>query len=259
MKRPIRTLAAFERVKRMEAGEERRVSFRIPAEDLMYYDTIRRKKLLEPGIYEIQAGHCSNDIDAVVTVELKGQERGFRDGGSWQPADHYDRSQNGFLWEGHMGYDSVAHTADAHAPEDLFEKVGGMWQNINEVTREEKTGERLDDCLILEYDRVCLPMETAYLVLDADAVPESTVDVFINGAHNAAYIVPDFGELSGVGDNPGWAAAATAKNAPHGRIFRQLMIPVEDLEAEKETVTLRLRCQGDLKICRWRFAKESTK
>lgn len=259
VKRPIRTLAAFERVKRMEAGEERRVSFRIPAEDLMYYDTIRRKKLLEPGIYEIQAGHCSNDIDAVVTVELKGQERGFRDGGSWQPADHYDRSQNGFLWEGHMGYDSVAHTADAHAPEDLFEKVGGMWQNINEVTREEKTGERLDDCLILEYDRVCLPMETAYLVLDADAVPESTVDVFINGAHNAAYIVPDFEELSGVGDNPGWAAAATAKNAPHGRIFRQLMIPVEDLEAEKETVTLRLRCQGDLKICRWRFAKESTK
>lgn len=259
VKRPIRTLAAFERVKRMEAGEERRVSFRIPVEDLMYYDTIRRKKLLEPGIYEIQAGHSSNDIDAVVTVELKGQERGFRDGGSWQPADHYDRSQNGFLWEGHMGYDSVAHTADAHAPEDLFEKVGGMWQNINEVTREEKAGERLDDCLILEYDRVCLPMETAYLVLDADAVPESTVDVFINGAHNAAYIVPDFEELSGVGDNPGWAAAATAKNAPHGRIFRQLMIPVEDLEAEKETVTLRLRCQGDLKICRWRFAKESTK
>ena len=259
VKRPIRTLAAFERVKRMEAGEERRVSFRIPVEDLMYYDTIRRKKLLEPGIYEIQAGHSSNDIDAVVMVELKGQERGFRDGGSWQPADHYDRSQNGFLWEGHMGYDSVAHTADAHAPEDLFEKVGGMWQNINEVTREEKAGERLDDCLILEYDRVCLPMETAYLVLDADAVPESTVDVFINGAHNAAYIVPDFEELSGAGDNPGWAAAATAKNAPHGRIFRQLMIPVENLEAEKETVTLRLRCQGDLKICRWRFAKESTK
>ena len=259
VKRPIRTLAAFERVKRMEAGEERRVSFRIPVEDLMYYDTIRRKKLLEPGIYEIQAGHSSNDIDAVVTVELKGQERGSRDGGSWQPADHYDRSQNGFLWEGHMGYDSVAHTADAHAPEDLFEKVGGMWQNINEVTREEKAGERLDDCLILEYDCVCLPMETAYLVLDADAVPESTVDVFINGAHNAAYIVPDFEELSGAGDNPGWAAAATAKNAPHGRIFRQLMIPVENLEAEKEPVTLRLRCQGDLKICRWRFAKESTK
>ena len=259
VKRPIRTLAAFERVKRMEAGEERRVSFRIPVEDLMYYDTIRRKKLLEPGIYEIQAGHSSADIDAVVTVELKGQERGFRDGGSWQPADHYDRSQNGFLWEGHMGYDSVAHTADAHAPEDLFEKVGGMWQNINEVTREEQAGERLDDCLILEYDRVCLPMETAYLVLDADAVPESTVDVFINGAHNAAYIVPDFEELSGVGDNPGWAAAATAKNEPHGRIFRQLMIPVEDLEAEKEPVTLRLRCQGDLKICRWRFVKESTK
>ena len=257
VKRPIRTLAAFERVKRMEAGEERRVSFRIPVEDLMYYDTIRRKKLLEPGIYEIQAGHSSNDIDAVVTVELKGQERGFRDGGSWQPADHYDRSQNGFLWEGHMGYDSVAHTADAHAPEDLFEKVGGMWQNINEETREEKAGERLDDCLILEYDRVCLPMETAYLVLDADAVPESTVDVFINGAHNAAYIVPDFEELSGAGDNPGWAA--TAKNAPHGRIFRQFMIPVENLETEKEPVTLRLRCQGDLKICRWRFAKESTK
>ena len=259
VKRPIRTLAAFERVKRMEAGEERRVSFRIPVEDLMYYDTIRRKKLLEPGIYEIQAGHSSADIDAVVTVELKGQERGFRDGGSWQPADHYDRSQNGFLWEGHMGYDSVAHTADAHAPEDLFEKVGGLWQNINEVTREEQVGERIDDCLILEYDRVCLPAETAYLVLDADAVPESTVDVFINGTHNAAYIVPDFEELSGVGDNPGWAAAATAKNAPHGRIFRQHLIPVDNLKAEKEPVTLRLRCQGDLKICRWRFVKESTK
>ena len=123
----------------------------------MYYDTIQRKKLLEPGMYEIQAGHSSADIDVVVTATLKGQKRGCRDGGLWQPADHYDRSRNGYLWEGHMGYDSVAHRADAHVPEELFEKVGGLWQNINEVTREEKSGEWLDDCLVLEYDRVRLP------------------------------------------------------------------------------------------------------
>ena len=106
---------------------------------------------------------------------------------------------------------------------------------------------------------VRLPEETAYLVLDADAVPESTVDVFINDIHNTSYIVPDFEDLSVAGDNPGWAAAATAKNAPHGRIFRQLLIRVEGLEASKEPVTLRLRCQGDLKICRWRFVKGNTK
>ena len=181
----------------------------------------------------------------------------MRDGAAWQPADHYDRSQNGYLWEGHMGYDSVAHKADTHAPEDLFEKVSELWQNINEVTRTEDAGERQDDCLILEYDSVYIPEGADCLVIDADALAQSTMDVYLDGVHHASFIVPEFDDLSGAGDNPGWAAAATAKNAPHGRGFRHLSIPLEDLgKAGGETV-LRLRCQGDVRICRWRFEKAS--
>ena len=147
----------------------------------------------------------------------------MRDGAAWQPADHYDRSQNGYLWEGHMGYDSVAHKADTHAPEDLFEKVSGLWQNINEVTRTEDAGERQDDCLILEYDSVYIPEGADCLVIDADALAQSTMDIYLDGVPHASFIVPEFDDLSGAGDNPGWAAAATAKNAPHGRGFRHTL------------------------------------
>lgn len=257
VKRPIRTLAAFARVKALAPQEERRVSFEVPVEQLRYYDTVQRKMLLEPGSYELQAGHSSAQIDCVAEITLQGQERGVRDGAAWQPADHYDRSRNGYLWEGHMGYDSVAHKADTHVPEDLFEKVGGLWQNINEVTRTEDAGERQDDCLILEYDSVYIPEGADCLVIDADALAQSTMDVYLDGVHHASFIVPEFDDLSGAGDNPGWAAAATAKNAPHGRGFRHLSIPLEDLgKAGSETV-LRLRCQGDVRICRWRFEKAS--
>lgn len=255
VKRPVRTLAAFERVKGLRPKEERKIHFRIPVEELFYYDTIQRKKLLEPGEYEIQVAHSSRDIDCTAVISLKGQDRGYRNGALWQPADHYDRSRNGYLWEGHMGYNSVAHRADDHVPDDLIENTGGLWQNINEVTRHDRIQEQPDDCLILEYDCVHRPEGAGMLVLDADALPESTVDVFINGEHNISYVVPGFDDLSEVGENIGWAAADTALNAAHGRIFRQLMIPVED--SAEEEFTLRLRCQGDIKICRWKFAKEN--
>ena len=155
-----------------------------------------------------------------------------------------------------MGYNSVAHRADDHVPDDLIENTGGLWQNINEVTRHDRIQEQPDDCLILEYDCVHRPEGAGMLVLDADALPESTVDVFINGEHNISYVVPGFDDLPEVGENIGWAAADTALDAAHGRIFRQLMIPVED--SGEEEFTLRLRCQGDIKICRWKFAKENS-
>lgn len=85
-----------------------------------------------------------------------------------------------------MGYDSVAHKADTHVPEDLFEKVGGLWQNINEVTRTEDAGERQDDCLILEYDSVYIPEGADCLVIDADALAQSTMDVYLDGVHHAS-------------------------------------------------------------------------
>ena len=123
--------------------------------------------------------------------------------------------------------------------------------------KKEDAGERQDDCLILEYDSVYIPEGADCLVIDADALAQSTMDVYLDGVHHASFIVPEFDDLSGAGDNPGWAAAATAKNAPHGRGFRHLSIPLEDLgKAGSETV-LRLRCQGDVRICRWRFEKAS--
>ena len=110
VKYPVHKLVAFERVKDLKVGETRNVTLNISLRDLEYYDTVQRRKLLAPGEYEIQVGPSSGAIMLRERVTLAGTDRGSRDGFAWNPADHYDRSENTLLWEGHMGYDSVVNT-----------------------------------------------------------------------------------------------------------------------------------------------------
>lgn len=265
VKSPIRKLVGFERVKALRSGEECEVHFAVPLEELRYYDTVQRCMLLEPGEYEFQLGRSSQDIAVSQVISLEGQPRGQRDGSKWQPADHYDRSRNSYLWEGHLGYDSVAHHGHFAAATDLFEQTDGLWQNVNEVTiaagslpghdgcgnePEGMAGGR-DDSLNLEYDDVCIPPESSVLVVDADAEPESEIAVYFGGEHIVSYTVPEYSHPGGGQDNMNCVR-------PHGRIFREHTIELGalqfgDMFPAGRADTLRLRCQGDIKICRWRF------
>jgi beta-glucosidase len=157
VKRPVRQLVGFERVKALQPGESRRLEFVVPVEDLKYYDTIQRRKLLEPGEYEFQLAKSSQEICATVTIALEGNERGQRRVGEWQPADHYDRCANGFLWEGHLGCQSVV---------------------------------RQKEELLLEYELVAIPKGDFALILDVDWEGEAEITVFFDGEKAAELALP---------------------------------------------------------------------
>jgi hypothetical protein len=245
VKRPIRQLVGFRRIKALAPGETREIEFHIPLEDLQYYDTIQRKMLLEPGEYEFQIAKSSQDICESAALVLEGTPRGQRDGTKWQPADHYDRSANMYLWEGHMGYQSVVHQGSDLAAQDLFESFGDLWQNVNEVIKDETYGVQ-EDSLLLEYDHVLFPGKDAVLVLDMDWEGEVSVEVYFAGKHaGEAFLSP-----------------VPAQQKRHDARFRQIRIELtgtlrllSDGEAKgsPQTGTLRFKAKGNLRICRWRF------
>lgn len=76
VKQPISSLKGFERVKGIEPGENRTVTFKVKYEDLRYYDVISRKMLLEEGVYTFMAGASSKDIRQSVSVKLQGGKTG---------------------------------------------------------------------------------------------------------------------------------------------------------------------------------------
>ncbi len=107
VKRAIRELKAFERVKELAPGEKRTVMLEIKIGDLKYYDVADERFILEDGEYEIQAGSSSRDIYLRQSVNIKGTVRSPRD--AWQTikADHYDTYENIYLHEGINGFDAV--------------------------------------------------------------------------------------------------------------------------------------------------------
>lgn len=71
VKRPRRTLLAFQREKQIVAGEERVIRFKIPLFDLCYYSAEEGCRVLESGQYEIMAGASSEDIRQKVSFVLE--------------------------------------------------------------------------------------------------------------------------------------------------------------------------------------------
>lgn len=62
VKRPRKTLLAFQREKQIAGGEKRTIRCRIPLYDLCYYSVEQGCRVLESGEYEIMAGASSEDI-----------------------------------------------------------------------------------------------------------------------------------------------------------------------------------------------------
>ncbi|PQV50213.1 beta-glucosidase [Jejuia pallidilutea] len=66
VKRPLKSLRGIKRVS-LKPGKSTKVSFEITPEDLWFFDTQLRKKVVEPGVFEIGIGPSSNKFE---TVEL---------------------------------------------------------------------------------------------------------------------------------------------------------------------------------------------
>ena len=221
VKRAIRQLKAFVRVKDLQPGESCDMNFEIPLTDLQYYDVIAQDMLLEPGEYEIQAGASSKDIRLTETISLKGTERGIRDGRRLTGAEYYDASENAILWEGHMGITSV-------------------------VT------EKVNEPMVLRYDRVSTDFKPTQLVLDAMMAKGAVLEVYADNQLIGSYQKKQSGQESEIVAETGWAAGVGAAVSKHPVGFSFIRVPVQ-IEEMLEEASLKMVFQGQAKLCGWRL------
>ncbi len=68
--RPVQELKAFAKTKKLEPGDSRTISMRIPVNELSYWDETNARWELERGNYEIRLGASSRDIMLVGEIDL---------------------------------------------------------------------------------------------------------------------------------------------------------------------------------------------
>jgi len=71
VKRPIKELRGFQRVN-LKSGEEKKVTFLLPAEQLAFYDVNVKGFRVEPGMFTVMVGGSSANIRAQGQVEVTG-------------------------------------------------------------------------------------------------------------------------------------------------------------------------------------------
>ncbi len=104
VKKPLRQLIGFERLKGMKPGESRLVELAVDREEFRFYDVISGKLMVEEGRYRVFAGP-SSAVEAVSAwVDLPGEKTGKRDTARRIAADHYDGYENIVLTQGHFGF-----------------------------------------------------------------------------------------------------------------------------------------------------------
>ena len=108
VKKPMKQLLGFMRLKNMNPGETRRVELTIPTEEFRFYDTISSSLMVEEGSYTIYTGSSSADRKLTVTVDIPGGKPGLRNLTARVAADHYDDYENIVLTEGQFGYCAAA-------------------------------------------------------------------------------------------------------------------------------------------------------
>ena len=121
VKRPIKQLVAFRRVKDIQPGEKRTVVLEIASDDLRYFDVISKTMLLEEGEYTIHVGPDSSESALTDTVFVKGTHPGYRDLRKKQAVEYFDEQSHVELTVGHFGF-----TAAKVAEEEVLVKNGDV-------------------------------------------------------------------------------------------------------------------------------------
>lgn len=227
VKRPLKQLKGFERIKQVKPGETRSLSVEIPLEDLTYYDVISKSFLLEEGEYEIMAGASSADIRQSVVISLEGQKRTSRDGFQKGEAECFDRARGHVLHKGHLGYTAVC-------------------------TRNDR------EVISLEYDKMYLCREPKEILLDFWQEHPCVITIKADGKVCGQYHL-DSPSKSVIQVEAGQANGDGAFEAHQNWItrhreigFTQVAIPVKGIPVGKEC-TLEITWQGMGKICTYVF------
>lgn len=104
VKQPVSQLKGFERIKNLQPGETREVSFFVKYGDLKYYDVITKTMRLESSVYTFMAGASSKDIRQQVSVSIEGELQEMRNPFASTEAVLYDYSRNCFVHRGTKGH-----------------------------------------------------------------------------------------------------------------------------------------------------------
>ena len=108
VKKPLRQLIGFRRIKSVEPGETRNVELRIPVKELRFFDVICGRLIVEAGSYVISAGASNSDLRLSCTADIPGEKTGMRDMTKRIPAEMYDDYENIYLKEGQFGFPAAA-------------------------------------------------------------------------------------------------------------------------------------------------------
>lgn len=104
VKKPLKQLVGFKRLKAVQPGESRYLEIIVPIEEFRFYDVLSHTMMVENGNYTIYVGASCEDTRLMTQIEIPGEKTGLRDMGSKISADHYDDYENITLVEGQFGF-----------------------------------------------------------------------------------------------------------------------------------------------------------
>lgn len=223
VKKPLRQLLGFMRLKGMKPGESRRVELAVDRDEFRFYDVIGRRLMVEEGRYRIFAGPSSAEEVLSAWVDLPGERTGKRDTARKTAADHYDGYENIVLTEGHLGFTAAA-VKDASRKGVLY----------------------YGDCLV--------DKEAAMMVLHLKSEKGCGVTVFLNGSQAARW-EGDTATYERGGMPPLDEKArkeAEERRAGWKPIYADVRLPLEKSAlqgTEGKTVEIRIELTGDVRLC----------
>lgn len=106
-KKAKKQLLAFERIHRINPGEEREIQFTVPISEFFVYDTAAKKQIVESGEYTLFVGGSSVDERIRKKIWIQGEEIAVRKIQDLLEAEYYDSHDNTCLEAGMFGYTAV--------------------------------------------------------------------------------------------------------------------------------------------------------
>ncbi len=181
VKRPNKQLVGFKRIK-IPAGKTVCAEFVVPKQDLVYYDVIEERLLLERGTYHFMAGGNSRELPLELEVMMQGDYRKNRAMEKWYPADHFDEQHGTYLYKGYEEETSVFARQADKGGRMIYdncryrgEKADAYEVEIRRVTKDVRNGERV----YAKYreERIPLKNEEVLAAIAADCEFSLVLDV----------------------------------------------------------------------------------
>lgn len=226
VKKPLKQLLGFQRLKDMRPSESRRVEIMVPVEEFRFYDVISHTLMVEEGCYTIYAGASSADCRLECKIAIPGQKTGARGLRQKTSADHYDDYENIVLTKGQFGY--------AAATLCVPEKEGMLYYR---------------DCM--------LESDMKQITLHMMSEKGGKVEVLLNGETVGSWQgdTRTYVERPQPAMGPLMEAETKARIATWPCVYADVKIPLSydklswEKEEEKKITELALRISGDVKLC----------